>query len=305
MSTLNLSTLNPAQLAATLATEGPLLVLAGAGSGKTRVLTYRIAHLVENLGVSPYQILAITFTNKAAAEMRSRLGQLLYDGARGMWVATFHAMCVRMLRQDAELLGYTKNFTIYDDYDSRRLVKEIYAELDLNQKILSPNAARELISRAKNELVDPIEFEQTTTIPFQKTAARLYTRLQQRLRQVDAMDFDDLLFNASRLLSEHPEVLAAYQSRFRYILVDEYQDTNHAQYQLTTMLAAAHCNLMVVGDDDQSIYSWRGADLRNILEFERDYPDAQVIKLEQNYRSTARILNAANAVIAKNQSRKP
>ncbi|MDR2957714.1 MAG: UvrD-helicase domain-containing protein [Coriobacteriales bacterium] len=305
MAPLDLSTLNPAQLAATMSTEGPLLVLAGAGSGKTRVLTYRIAHLIQDLGVSPYQILAITFTNKAAAEMRGRLGQLLGGSIRGMWVATFHAMCVRMLRADAELVGHTSNFSIYDDYDSRRLMKELFIELNLNSKTTSPAIVREQISRAKNELIDPQELTEAYFGHRHDEIAQVYQRLQERLRQADAMDFDDLLVNAWRLLKDNLAVLAAYQQRFHYILVDEYQDTNHAQYQITSLLAAAHQNLMVVGDDDQSIYSWRGADLRNILEFERDYPNATVVKLEQNYRSTSRILELANAVIAKNMSRKP
>ncbi|MCL2632818.1 MAG: UvrD-helicase domain-containing protein [Coriobacteriia bacterium] len=305
MSAIDLGTLNPAQLQATLTTEGPLLVLAGAGSGKTRVLTYRIAHIVESEGVSPYQILAITFTNKAAAEMRARLGQLLLHGTRGMWVSTFHSMCVRLLRADAARVGYSASFSIYDEYDLTRLLKEVMGELDIDDRQLSPNYVREVISRAKNELMSADDFEHQAVTHHQKTIARVYQRLQQRLRESDAMDFDDLLFNAWRLLAQNPEVLAAYQQRFLYILVDEYQDTNHAQYALTALLAAGHRNLMVVGDDDQSIYSWRGADIRNILEFEHDYPEAQVVKLEQNYRSTAHILNAANAVIAKNESRKP
>ncbi len=307
---IDLSLLNPAQRDAVEATEGPLLVLAGAGSGKTRVLTYRIAHLVADHHVSPAEILAITFTNKAAAEMRERLGRLLgtigaaWD-ARSMWVMTFHAMCVRMLRLDGHLLGFTSSFTIYDDDDGKRLVKEVLRELGFDEKRYPLNAVRARISSAKSELLGPAGFESKAFTPLDKAAAKVYPRYQQRLRANNAMDFDDLLVNAHTLLAEHPEVLRAYQERFRYISVDEYQDTNHAQYAITTLLAAGRRNLMVVGDDDQSIYSWRGADIRNILEFERDYPEAKVVKLEENYRSTARILMAANAVVAHNANRKP
>lgn len=307
---LDLTSLNPAQRQAVETTEGPLLVLAGAGSGKTRVLTYRIAHLVADRGVSPSDILAITFTNKAAAEMRERLGRLLGSiGARwsprSMWVMTFHAMCVRMLRLDGEKLGFTSNFSIYDDDDSKRLLKAVMAELEINDKVYPLNMVRNRISAAKNELVSTSAFAAKATMPPDKAVARIYPVYQQRLRSNNAMDFDDLLVNAHRLLAEHDDVLAAYQDRFRYISVDEYQDTNHAQYSITTLLAARHRNLMVVGDDDQSIYSWRGADIRNILEFEHDYPEATVVKLEENYRSTARILMAANAVVANNANRKP
>jgi DNA helicase-2/ATP-dependent DNA helicase PcrA len=300
-----LNDLNTEQRAAVCCTDGPLLVLAGAGSGKTRVLTYRIAHLIEDKGVSPYQILAITFTNKAAAEMRERLGRLLFSGARGMWVMTFHAMCVRLLRADAERLGYTRDFTIYDESDSKRLVKDIFAELGIDTQKFPINGIRERISKAKNELVNVAEYELGSANNYERLVARVYRLLQERLKQADAMDFDDLLMNAWRLLNENPEILTAYQDRFHYLLVDEYQDTNRAQYTLTRLLAAARHNIMVVGDDDQSIYSWRGADLRNILEFERDYPETTVIRLEQNYRSTQTILEAANAVIAHNEQRKP
>ncbi len=310
MSHLDLTSLNPAQRQAVETTEGPLLVLAGAGSGKTRVLTYRIAHLVADLHVSPAEILAITFTNKAAAEMRERLGRLLGGvGApwdpRSMWVLTFHAMCVRMLRLDGHLLGFTSNFTIYDDDDAKRLFRDVMRELEFDEKRYPLNSARARISAAKNELVGPAEFEARSLSPLDKVAAKVYPLYQRRLKANNAMDFDDLLVNAHTLLSQHPEVLSAYQDRFRYISVDEYQDTNHAQYAITALLAARHRNLMVVGDDDQSIYSWRGADIRNILEFEHDYPEATVIKLEENYRSTARILMAANAVVANNENRKP
>jgi DNA helicase-2/ATP-dependent DNA helicase PcrA len=302
---LDLSSLNPAQREAVLATEGPLLVLAGAGSGKTRVLTFRIAHLIGDLRVSPAEILAITFTNKAAAEMRERLGDLVGPGVRSMWVMTFHAMCVRMLRTDAELLGFTRNFTIYDADDSKRLLKEVMRELEIDEKRYPVNGIANRISAAKNELLTAEGFSAKAFVPLDKKAAEVFGRYQERLRAANSMDFDDLLLNAHRLLSAEPTVLAAYQQRFRYISVDEYQDTNHAQYSITNLLAGGHGNLMVVGDDDQSIYSWRGADITNILEFERDYPQAKVVKLEQNYRSSARILAAANAVVANNPNRKP
>ncbi len=300
---IDLDGLNPAQHEAVMCTKGPLLVLAGAGSGKTRVLTYRIAHMIADEGVRPWQVLAITFTNKAAAEMRERLGTLLPGGTRGMWVCTFHAMCVRILREDADLLGYQPNFSIYDDDDSRRLVKSIMSELDIDQKQAPLNAIRSLISQAKNALVDPDEMEARAASPQQKAAARVYRTLQRRLARANAMDFDDLLVNAYELLSKHREVLERYQERFRQISVDEYQDTNHVQYQITNLLAAHYQNLMVVGDDDQSIYSWRGADIRNILAFRKDYPGARVVKLEENYRSTGHILEAANAVVAHNNKR--
>ena len=280
------------------------MVLAGAGSGKTRVLTYRIAHLVEDLDVAPWEILAITFTNKAAAEMRERLQGIIGPRCRGMWVSTFHSMCVRMLRADAERLGFSKSFTIYDTDDQKRLYKEIMAELDIDPKRFPVNALMGRISQAKNELIVPGDFEKQAIDPVGKVAARVYTRLQERLRAANAFDFDDLLVYAYLLLKNHPDVLEAYQERFRYIMVDEYQDTNHAQYAITGLLAQKYKNIMVVGDDDQSIYSWRGADIRNILEFEQDYPNCHTVKLEQNYRSVGNVLAAANAVIANNQHRK-
>lgn len=300
---VDLDTLNPAQREAALCTRGPLLVLAGAGSGKTRVLTYRIAHMIGDEGVRPWQILAITFTNKAAAEMRERLAQLV-PSTRGMWVCTFHAMCVRILREDAELLGYRPNFTIYDDDDSRRLVRDIMGDLDIDPKQFPLNSIRAIISNAKNALVGPEELESGSDNPAHAKAARVYRELQRRLARANAMDFDDLLTNTYELLSKHPEVLDRYQERFRQISVDEYQDTNRAQYAITNLLAAKYRNLMVVGDDDQSIYSWRGADIQNILDFEKDYPEAKVVRLEQNYRSTGHILAAANAVVAHNARRK-
>ena len=302
--TVDLAGLNPAQREAVECTRGPLLVLAGAGSGKTRVLTYRIAHMIADEGVRPWQVLAITFTNKAAAEMRERLEALLPYGTRGMWVCTFHAMCVRILREDGELVGYRPNFTIYDDDDSRRLVKTIMADLDLDQKQFPMNSVRAKISAAKNAMVGPDELSSSSN-PADRAAARVYRELDRRLARANAMDFDDLLVKTFELLSKRPEVLERYQDRFRQISVDEYQDTNHVQYAITNLLAARYRNLMVVGDDDQSIYSWRGADIQNILDFEKDYPDARVVRLEQNYRSTGHILAAANAVVANNARRKP
>ena len=301
---IDIDSLNGPQREAVVTVDGPLLVLAGAGSGKTRVLTYRIANLIENHDVAPWEILAITFTNKAAAEMRERLNGLVGPRCRGMWVSTFHSMCVRMLRSDAEKLGFTRNFTIYDTDDQKRLYKEIMAELDIDPKRFPVNALMNRISTAKNELVVPSAFEKEAGDPVGKVASRVYSRLQERLKAANAFDFDDLLLYAYLLLKNHEDVRSAYQQRFRYIMVDEYQDTNHAQYSITGLLAEGHKNIMVVGDDDQSIYSWRGADLRNILEFEQDYPTAHTVKLEQNYRSVGNVLAAANAVIANNQHRK-
>ena len=301
---VDIDSLNPAQREAVLTTEGPLLVLAGAGSGKTRVLTFRIAHMIADLGVRPWQLLAITFTNKAAAEMRERLQGLLPGGTRGMWVCTFHAMCVRMLREDADLLGYTGQFTIYDDDDSRRLVRDIMTSMEIDQKQYPINMIRSKISAAKNAMISPSEMAQRADDPKTEKAARVYDELERRLRAANAMDFDDLLVRALELLRTRPEVLERYQDRFRYISVDEYQDTNHVQYEIANLLAAKYQNLMVVGDDDQSIYSWRGADITNILDFEKDFPNAKVVKLEQNYRSTGHILAAANAVVRHNSQRK-
>ncbi|HET6498129.1 MAG TPA: UvrD-helicase domain-containing protein [Coriobacteriia bacterium] len=288
-----------------MTTEGPLLVLAGAGSGKTRVLTSRIAHIIADLGVSPAEIVAITFTNKAAEEMRHRLGSMCGPSARSLWVMTFHAMCVRILRADAELAGVTRSFSIYDADDAKRMIASVMKDLEIDPKRFPPAAVASRISAAKSELIEPAEYAASVVSPLDKKAAEVFRRYQSRLREANALDFDDLLVEAHRLLAEHPGVLDAYRSRFRYVLVDEYQDTNHAQYRIVNLLASKHRNLMVVGDDDQSIYSWRGADIRNILEFERDYPEATVIRLEQNYRSTATILAAANAVVANNKGRKP
>lgn len=301
---VDIDSLNPAQREAVLTTEGPLLVLAGAGSGKTRVLTFRIAHMLGDLGVKPWQILAITFTNKAAAEMRERLAALIPSGTRGMWVCTFHAMCVRMLREDADLLGYTGQFTIYDDDDSKRMVRDIMQALGIEQKQFPINMIRSKISSAKNAMIGPEDMLKSADSPNDKKAAQVYLELERRLRAANAMDFDDLLVRMLELLRTRPEVLDKYQERFRYISVDEYQDTNHVQYEIANLLAAKYQNLMVVGDDDQSIYSWRGADITNILDFEKDFKNCKTVKLEQNYRSTGHILSAANAVVRHNSQRK-
>ena len=301
---VDIDSLNPAQREAVLTTEGPLLVLAGAGSGKTRVLTFRIAHMLGDLGVKPWQVLAITFTNKAAAEMRERLAALIPGGTRGMWVCTFHAMCVRMLREDADLLGYTGQFTIYDDDDSKRMVRDIMQALGIEQKQFPINMIRSKISSAKNAMIGPEDMLKSADSPNDKKAAQVYLELERRLRAANAMDFDDLLVRTLELLRTRPEVLDKYQERFRYISVDEYQDTNHVQYEIANLLAAKYQNLMVVGDDDQSIYSWRGADITNILDFEKDFKNCKTVKLEQNYRSTGHILSAANAVVRHNSQRK-
>lgn len=303
-SLVDIDSLNSAQREAVLTTEGPLLVLAGAGSGKTRVLTFRIAHMLGDLGVKPWQILAITFTNKAAAEMRERLAALIPSGTRGMWVCTFHAMCVRMLREDADLLGYTGQFTIYDDDDSKRMVRDIMQALGIEQKQFPINMIRSKISSAKNAMIGPEDMLKSADSPNDKKAAQVYLELERRLRAANAMDFDDLLVRTLELLRTRPEVLDKYQERFRYISVDEYQDTNHVQYEIANLLAAKYQNLMVVGDDDQSIYSWRGADITNILDFEKDFKNCKTVKLEQNYRSTGHILSAANAVVRHNSQRK-
>jgi DNA helicase II / ATP-dependent DNA helicase PcrA len=297
--------LNPSQREAVAATEGPVLVVAGAGSGKTRVLTYRVAHLIRDLGVSPYAILAITFTNKAANEMKERVAGLVGGVSRGMWVSTFHSACVRILRREAHALGYRSSFTIYDDIDARRLVEMCARELDLDPKRYPPRAIRAAISNAKNELTDFESFAEQGAGPYHGKVAEVYRRYQQRLVEASAMDFDDLLMVTVELFGAFPGVLEQYQDRFQYVLVDEYQDTNHAQYRLVQMLAGKRRNLCVVGDSDQSIYAFRGADIRNILDFENDYPDARVIVLDRNYRSTQTILDAANAVISNNDGRKP
>jgi len=299
-----LEKLNPPQRQAVETTEGPLLILAGAGSGKTRVLTYRIAYMLNERGVSPHNILAITFTNKAAGEMRERLADLIGVRSEYLWVCTFHAACVRILRREIGALGYDSNFVIYDSADQQTLIKQCLKELNIDDKRFPPRAMAAGISGAKNKLLGPAEYQKQAFDYYEHSVARVYELYQKKLRANNALDFDDLLVLTVKILEENPEVLEVYQNRFRYILVDEYQDTNHAQYKLVNMLAKKHRNLCVVGDADQSIYGWRGADIRNILDFERDYPDAQVIKLEQNYRSTKVILEAANKVIRNNLGRK-
>ncbi|MBM7867636.1 DNA helicase-2/ATP-dependent DNA helicase PcrA [Heliobacterium gestii] len=280
------------------------MILAGAGSGKTRVLTHRIGQLIEQCGVSPFHILAITFTNKAAAEMRERLGRLIGPRAHDVWVSTFHSTCMRILRKDAEKLGYDRSFVIYDSTDQQRLLKECLKELNIDEKRFKPQAVAAAISSAKNILMGPAAYERQAYDYFAQIAAKTYHIYQKKLQANNAMDFDDLLVNAVRLFQEFPHVLDYYQDRFQYIHVDEYQDTNHAQYVLVKLLAEKYRNLCVVGDDDQSIYGWRGADIQNILDFERDYAEAVVLKLEQNYRSTGKILEAANAVVGNNRGRK-
>ncbi len=300
-----LEDLNPTQREAVAATDGPVLVVAGAGSGKTRVLTYRIAHLIVDLGVAPSSILAITFTNKAANEMKERVGRLVGDTVRSMWVSTFHSACVRILRREAHRFGYKSGFTIYDAQDSLRLISQCLSDLDLDQKKFPPRTLRAAISNAKNELIDFESFKNTGSGYFHEHVADVYRLYQQRLLEASAMDFDDLLMVTVEVMTAFPEVLEHYQRRFAYIHVDEYQDTNHAQYRLVNLLAGFHRNVCVVGDSDQSIYAFRGADIRNILSFEDDYPDARVVTLEQNYRSTQTILEAANAVISGNSQRRP
>jgi len=299
-----LESLNPTQLDAVEYTEGPLLILAGAGSGKTRVLTHRVAYLIDQGLAAPEEVLAITFTNKAAREMKDRVALLVGPDSKKMWVSTFHAFCARILRVHAEKLGYKREFTIYDGADQVRLVKRCIVELGKDPKRFNPRSFQAQISSAKNVLMAPDDFLRNTEGYIAENVAEVYDLYQRRLYENNAMDFDDLIMQTVALLELFPEVRERYQTRFKYIHVDEYQDTNHAQYRLVNILAAGHRNLCVVGDDDQSVYSWRGADIRNILDFERDYPEAKVVKLEQNYRSTQTILDAANAVVANNASRK-
>jgi DNA helicase-2/ATP-dependent DNA helicase PcrA len=295
--------LNPAQYEAVTHPQGPLLIFAGAGSGKTRVLTYRIAHLVGALGVDPYNILAVTFTNKAAGEMKQRLEKLLGRQFQGLWVSTFHSLCARILRFDGELLGYNRNFSIYDQDDSLSLVKRCYKQLGLRDANPAPGICAVKISRAKDRLIYPEEYKSSASNLIEKNVARVYERYQEELLSANALDFDDLIMKAVELFRKFSETLDKYRRRFLHILVDEYQDTNHAQYVLVNLLAAEHKNLCVVGDDDQSIYGWRGADISNILNFEKDFRGAKVVKLEQNYRSTQTILTAASAVVVKNIGR--
>lgn len=297
--------LNPAQAEAVAHTNGPLLIMAGAGSGKTKVLTCKIANLLAS-GVAPYYILAITFTNKAAAEMRERVDKMIGSQAKDVWLSTFHAFCARFLRREIEAIdGYRRNFIIYDASDSQTVVKSCLKELNLDEKQYTPSGVQSAISNAKNALLGPREFERAADTFFMEKVTEVYKLYQKKLRENNALDFDDLLMITVTLLQEHEEVLEKYQARFKYILIDEYQDTNQAQYLLAKLLSGKHRNLCVVGDADQSIYGWRGADIRNIMDFEKDYPEAAVIKLEQNYRSTKTILAAANAVIEHNFDRKP
>lgn len=300
-----LDALNEPQRQAVMATDGPLLILAGAGSGKTRVLTHRTAYLIEECGVNPYNIMAITFTNKAAGEMRERIDQMVGYGSESIWVCTFHSTCVRILRRYIDRLGFGTNFTIYDSDDQKTLMKDICKRLEIDTKMYKEKMFLSAISSAKDELIDPIEFETRAAGDYVKRKqAQVYREYQQALKQNNALDFDDLIMKTVELFKLDKEVLASYQDRFRYIMVDEYQDTNTAQFELIRLLALKYQNLCVVGDDDQSIYKFRGANIYNILNFEHHFPDATVIKLEQNYRSTQNILDAANAVIANNQGRK-
>jgi len=299
-----LADLNPKQEEAVLHTEGPLLVLAGAGSGKTRVITRRIAYLIGCAGVPPWNILAVTFTNKAADEMKRRVADLLGQEGMKVWVGTFHSTCVRILRKHGASLGLRSSFVIYDEGDQLSLMRDCLRALSLSEQALNPRAVLSRISRAKNELLSPEEYALVANDLMEERTAQLYRIYQERLEGWQALDFDDLLMQTVRLFERHPEVLAAYRDLWRYILVDEYQDTNHAQYRLIHLLAGAHGNLCVVGDDDQSIYKWRGADLNNILDFERDHPGCAVVRLEQNYRSTQQILTAAGGVVAHNADRK-
>ncbi|MDE6761425.1 MAG: UvrD-helicase domain-containing protein [Lachnospiraceae bacterium] len=300
-----MSNLNDRQNEAVRYTQGPLLLLAGAGSGKTRVLTHRVAYLIEEEGVNPYNILAITFTNKAAEEMRDRVDRIVSFGAQSVWVSTFHSLCVRILRRFIDRLDYQTNFTIYDSDDQKAVVKNCLKKLNMDPKQYPERMIMAEISRAKEQFISPSEYDREASGQYRKMQiARVYTEYQERLKQSNALDFDDLLYKTVELFQFHPEILDNYQERFRYIMVDEYQDTNHIQFLLIKQLAAKYRNLCVVGDDDQSIYKFRGANIYNILNFEEEYPEAKVIKLEQNYRSTGNILKAANGVISHNEGRK-
>ncbi len=302
---LDLNTLNKEQLEAVKTVDGPLLILAGAGSGKTRVITYRIAHLIE-IGVYPGNILAITFTNKAADEMKERVIELIGEEAKSMWISTFHSACVRILRANIEKLGYNKNFVIYDSQEQEKLIDECLKELNFDNKLYKPREILSKIGSLKDTLTDEEDYYKKYADDFKnKVVARTFLLYQKKLKNSNALDFDDIINKTVKLFQTYPDVLNHYQRKFKYILVDEYQDTNRAQYELINLLAKGHKNLCVVGDDDQSIYGWRGADIRNILDFEKDYPSCKVIKLEQNYRCTKKILDAANYVIANNEQRKP
>lgn len=298
-----LENLNDKQREAAMYTEGALLILAGAGSGKTSTMTRRIAYLVDEKGVSPYNILAVTFTNKAAREMEERVEEILGSNSR-MWIMTFHAACLRMLRMDGDRLGYTNSFAVYDPVDQKSIVKNLLKEYEIDEKKFTPNSILSNISKAKEQEIGPREFEENAGDFRDETVAKVYRGYERILSRNNAMDFDDLILNTVRLLKENPDVLEKYQERFRYIMVDEYQDTNQLQYKLISLLAKKYGNICVVGDDDQCIYQWRGADIRNILNFEKEFTKAKVVKLEQNYRSTANILEAAHSVISNNKQRK-
>ncbi|HLB05360.1 MAG TPA: DNA helicase PcrA [Thermodesulfobacteriota bacterium] len=299
-----LSKLNPEQKKAVLTIDGPVLILAGAGSGKTRVLTHRIAYLISEKGVLPRSILAVTFTNKAAGEMRERVRHILGPVGDRVWVSTFHSSCVRILRKNITRLGYGENFVIYDDREQLGVVKKVMAALNINEKLFAPQAIAGRIDQAKNRLLNAASYTAMAKDFFSERAAKVYASYEEEMRKNNALDFNDLIMLTVRLFNEHPDILKSYQELFRYIMVDEYQDTNHAQYRLIKMLAVGHRNLCVVGDDDQSIYAWRGADIANILDFEKDYRDAVIIRLEQNYRSTKNIIKAAGEVVKKNTGRK-
>lgn len=299
-----LSTLNPRQRAAVEHFKGPLLIIAGAGSGKTRVLTYRIAHLIYEHQIPPYRILAVTFTNKAAQEMKERVIELIGPAGEQVWMSTFHSTCVQILRFDGDKIGFGSNFQIFDTSDQLQVIKDCLKELNLDPKKFDPRAVLATISKAKNVLLSPEEYKGQAGDFFEKTVGRVYEKYQGKLRENKAMDFDDLIMHTVTLFRNEPEVLAKYQGRFQYIMVDEYQDTNHAQYVLINLLAKGLRNICVVGDEDQSIYAFRGADIRNILDFEKDYPEAKLIKLEENYRSTCSILETANQLIKNNSERK-
>ncbi|GKU26454.1 DNA helicase PcrA [Clostridium folliculivorans] len=297
--------LNKEQYEAATTIDGQLLILAGAGSGKTRVLTYRIAYMLEERAIQPYNILAITFTNKAAQEMRERVKSLIGDRADSMWISTFHSSCVKILRREIEKLGYKKDFTIYDSYDQKALVKECIKQLNINDKDITEQEVISKIGKAKDNLITPTQYKRQNESDFRgNKIADLYIMYQKRLKDNNALDFDDLIFKTVELFQNNPEVLDFYQNKFKYVMIDEYQDTNRCQYEFVKLLASKHKNICVVGDDDQCIYAWRGADIRNILDFEKDYPGAKVVKLEQNYRSKANILDAANNVIKFNSNRK-
>ncbi len=297
--------LNDKQSEACCYTDGPLLILAGAGSGKTRVITHRIAYLINDLNVNPYNILAITFTNKAAKEMRDRVDSIVEKGAEGVWVSTFHSMCVRILRKHIECIGGTKDFSIYDTDEQKVVMREVIKYLNVDPKLYPEKAMLAAISKAKENYISPDDYERQNATSFrEQQIAKIYREYQRQLKKSNALDFDDLIYQTIFLFETNPDVLAEYQERFKYIMVDEYQDTNHTQFIIVKQLAAKYRNLCVVGDDDQSIYKFRGANIYNILNFEKEYQDAKVVKLEQNYRSTANILNAANAVVANNEGRK-